>query len=401
MTSEEKILRIGFATELAMDHKAAWSGTLLHMMSALQQGGASLQTIGPIRHALTLFLNRTGKALRLVLGYDLMLNRTPLAAWAKGRVLQRKIREASVDVVFAPAGSSLIAYETSRVPIVHISDATVRLLTDYYAHFTGLPGHVLDRAIALETRALHRADLLIYPTQWAARSAIEDYGISPDKIVVQPFGANLMHPPRAEEVLDRLPSDRIHLLFCGVDWQRKGGHIALEALRHLRGAGHDAVLCVMGCTPDPADVTEDLRAHITVVPFLNKSVPADLARFQTVFRGSDFLLLPTRAECFGMVFCEAAAFGVVSITTRTGGTPEVVREGVTGFTLPWEATGADYAATIARALALPGGLPALRRLVRADFDARLNWMVWARAILPHVERLIRKQDAATTTASRT
>lgn len=391
MISGDKILRIGFATELAMDHKAAWSGTLLHMMSALQQEGASLQTVGPIWHSQTILLSRIGKTLALLLGYDLMLNRTPFAAKAKGRVLSRQMQDANVDVLFAPAGSSLIAYENSHVPIIHISDATVRLLTNYYKNFTGLPDHVLTRAITLETKALNRADLLIYPTQWAARSAIDDYGIDPGKIIVQPFGANLMEPPKAADILERQPSDRIHLLFCGVDWKRKGGPIALEALRCLRADGHDAVLCIMGCKPDAEDVTDDLRPHITVVPFLNKSVPADLARFQSVFRGSDFLLLPTRAECFGMVFCEAAAYGVASITTRTGGTPEVVREGITGFTLPWEAAGADYAATIAQAISRPGGVAGLRRTVRQDYDARLNWHVWTQAVMPRVRALAKER----------
>ena len=228
-----------------------------------------------------------------------MLNRTPLAARAKGRVLSRKVQDAAVDVVFAPAGSSLIAYENSRVPIVHISDATVRLLIDYYKNFTGLPRHVMDRAIALETKALHRADLLIYPTQWAARSAIEDYGINPEKIIVQPFGANLMRPPKAKDVVERPPSDCIHLLFCGVDWKRKGGPLALEALRCLRAEGHDAVLCVMGCTPDAADITPDLQPHITLVPFLNKSIPAEMERFHSVFSRSDFLLLPTTPKLAG------------------------------------------------------------------------------------------------------
>jgi glycosyltransferase involved in cell wall biosynthesis len=389
VTREHRDICVGFATELAIGHKAAWSGTQFHMMEALREAGVSIRTVGPFFHSATILAQRTGKVLNLILGYDPQINRTHVAARIKGGALSRRMRADPVDVLFAPAGSTLIAYETSGTPIVHVSDATVLLLADYYESHSGLPRSTLNRAVAIERKALDRADLLLYPTHWAARSAIEDYGMDPEKIFVQPFGANILDPPARDSVTVRQPSDRIHLLFCGVDWKRKGGHIALETLRALRETGHDAVLCIMGCVPDPADLTEDLRDHVTVLPFLNKAVPAELARFRDAFRRADFLVLPTRAECYGMVFCEAAAFGVMSITTATGGTPEVVREGVVGHTLPPEATGADYAETIDRVLRQPEGLADLRRRVRADYDARLNWQTWAQAVMPRVRQLVR------------
>ena len=47
------------------------------------------------------------------------------------------------------------------------------------------------------------------------------------------------------------------------------------------------------------------------------------------------------------MFCEAAAYGVPSLASRTGGIPEVVREGKTGHTLPLAADGGAYAERIA------------------------------------------------------
>jgi N-acetyl-alpha-D-glucosaminyl L-malate synthase BshA len=50
-----------------------------------------------------------------------------------------------------------------------------------------------------------------------------------------------------------------------------------------------------------------------------------------VLRGADLFLLPSQSESFGLAALEAMACGVPVIATRTGGLPEVVDDGVTGF----------------------------------------------------------------------
>src|SRR5690606_24581714 len=91
---------------------------------------------------------------------------------------------------------------------------------------------------------------------------------------------------------------------------------------------------------------------------------------------ADFLILPTRCECYGIVFCEAAAHGLPSIAAATGGVPEVVREGINGHTLPLSAGAADYTALIRAVLDEPGRHDRLRRSSRDEFERRLNWDTW-------------------------
>jgi len=105
-----------------------------------------------------------------------------------------------------------------------------------------------------------------------------------------------------------------------------------------------AHLIIWGCTP-PARHSHE---RMTVIPFLNKSDPSQRVQLERLFDTSDFFFLPTRSECYGMVFCEASAYGLPVITTNTGGVSGAVTNGENGFMLPLSAEAVDYAGVIAK-----------------------------------------------------
>ncbi len=193
---------------------------------------------------------------------------------------------------------------------------------------------------------------------------------------VVPFGANFDECPPQEVALARKPSDRCRLLFLAAGWARKGGDIAFETLLKLEELGIAAELIVCGCTPPKALVHERMR----VIPFLDKNDQRQRRELEQLFMVSDFLLVPTRADCSPMVFCEANAFGLPVITTNTGGVPEVIRDGENGFLLPYDAGGAAYAEVIARLYRDEQRYVQLARTSRAAFESRLNWDAWGVAV---------------------
>ena len=114
-----------------------------------------------------------------------------------------------------------------------------------------------------------------------------------------------------------------------------------------------------------------------MVPRLDKRDPAQVAELSRVFRGAHFLFLPTRSECYGIVFCEASAHGRPSIATDTGGVSSAVADGENGLLLPPAAGPDDYADLIGALHGDRGRYEALVASSRRAYDTRLNWDAWA------------------------
>src|SRR5258708_196708 len=107
-------------------------------------------------------------------------------------------------------------------------------------------------------------------------------------------------------------------------------------------------------------------AKIHVVPFT-----ATLA---------DFSILPKRVGCVPNALREANAFGVLIITTDTGGVADAVRDGENGYVLPFDAQGKAYARVIAELYQDDQRYAEMVRASRAAFDERLNWDAWGIAV---------------------
>ena len=154
------------------------------------------------------------------------------------------------------------------------------------------------------------------------------------------MGANIDNPPEEFIIEEKLKNTQVcNLLFLGVDWERKGGEIAFNTLKELNRKGVHTTLTVCGCIP-PKEFSD---SNMKIFPFLDKNKDDDYKIFIQILRKSHFLILPTRAECFGIVFCEASAFGIPSITTDTGGISNAVENGINGYRLPLDSSYLEYA----------------------------------------------------------
>ena len=371
-TRSEGPLSIGFVSVGDARDPRTWSGTTYHLAQALEQAGNRLSYMSPLRTGSLWEETVAARIRRRLKRPHPAPELQPGTAQRLARQITRAVAQTRPDILFAPVGSVPLSALKTDLPLAYTSDATSALLRDYYPRYADRGAEIVARAEAAEEAVIARADLLLYPSAWAARSAVADYGADPAKVHVVPYGANMDAPDRDTALAPRAEGP-LRLLFIGTDWVRKGGAITVAALDALQARGIDATLTVIGTTPPP----EAMRDSITVIRFIDKTDPAQRDRLGQELLAADFLILPTRQECYGIVFCEAAAHGVPSVTNATGGVPDVVHQGVTGALLPPEADGAGYADQIEAMLNGPGGLMAARTRARDDYEARLNWTSWA------------------------
>jgi glycosyltransferase involved in cell wall biosynthesis len=372
--------KIGFLTSFNPLDKRKLSGITYHFLQAVQHNLGDTEVLGPMksRKLLTGILNRIGRKFNKSYNIDHSI----FMAFNYARFFNKRLKGKQFDLIIAPRSSTEIAFLKTRIPILYYSDTTFASLYNYYSWFSNFMPLSVREGNYIEKLALRNASWLVFTSKWAADSAIKDYHADPTKIYIIPFGANLDEIPPRELVLKDKPFDICKLLFLGVEWERKGGEIAFETLKELKNRGVKAELTICGCIPPSFFSDDDLR----IIPFINKNNNDEYKRFEQILLQHHFLILPTRAECFGTVFCEASAFGIPSITTDTGGVGGAVVNGINGFRLPFNARGDAYAEKIISIWSdIRGKYKPLSVSSRDYYEHSLNWDVVTEKIRSVIE----------------
>ena len=207
----------------------------------------------------------------------------------------------------------------------------------------------------------------------SAQGAIRHYGADPGKVKVVPFGANISDKPVVKEIESLIGSrsrEIFHLLFLGVDWERKGGQKALEIAKALQESGVRVRLHVVGIRSLPIQEKPDFLIDYG---FIGKDTVEGRKKILRLLTQSHFLLLPTKADCSPIVLCEANAFGLPAITTMVGGIPTMIREGINGHLFECDAPPVKVADKIAQAWVDEDGYKDLCRSSYNEYATRLNW----------------------------
>ena len=205
-------------------------------------------------------------------------------------------------------------------PYVLHTDTSYRLTERHYPEGAPLRGRRRERFLALEGEVYRSAHALYPRSAWLARSLVDDYGCSPDRVVVVGGGANVPLVQLAERRWDQRRA-----LFVGMDWERKGGPVLLEAWRRVRSALPDAELQVVGVPRTPRHLPEGVEWLGLV---------RDRTRLRALFDEASVFVMPSIYEPWGHVFLEAMASGLPCIGTRGCAMPEIVEHGTTGTLVP-------------------------------------------------------------------
>lgn len=330
----------------------------------------------------------TGMA-RLVPG--LRSNWSVRASWRARRALDAARARAPIDAaLFHTQTTSLFSVGVMRqVPSVISLDATpinYDSLAEHYGHRPATDGFLDRQKYQLVRRAFHAAAGLVTWSEWARRSLIADYGVDSSVVRVVPPGVQPMWfdigRMRTGADVDR-PSRPLRILFVGADFDRKGGRLLLELMHGT--LGEKCELHVVTRTAVPA------QPNVIV----HRDLEANSSGLRQLFAESDVFVLPTLADCLGVVLEEAAAAGLPVITTDVGGVGESVAPGSSGLLVP-PGNGRALELAISALIDDPGRRLGMGRAAEAlaieKFDAIRN----NRAILEFMRELAESRPAPTT-----
>jgi glycosyltransferase involved in cell wall biosynthesis len=169
---------------------------------------------------------------------------------------------------------------------------------------------------------------------------VSSYGVSPSRIYYQCYAAALPHSydPDAVETAYRAQAKETfqlpHFIFIGRLAIEKGLFDLLEAFCLIRSKLSGAQLTLVGAGP----LKDALKKHIAklgldgAVTLLGAQTLDDIVPF--LYR-SVALVLPSSREPWGLVVNEALSYGCpVVVSDRCGCAPDLVVEGVTGYSFP-------------------------------------------------------------------
>ncbi|OAB57724.1 hypothetical protein AY600_05880 [Phormidium willei BDU 130791] len=299
---------------------------------------------------------------------------TPHLGHSLAQQIQERLNHDPVDLIIG-SDTTLVSQLRVDVPVVLWATNLFTPLLDRYPDYQNLCGETVRGFKDFDRQSLKTCQGFIFPSHWAADNAHQVYRLPKEKIEVVPYGANLAHEPSLEQVktaIAQRSQDTLNLLFVGVDWQRKGGDLAVAVVQQLNQQGIPTQLTVVG-----GRVPQEVEAlsSVTSAGFIDKFSKAGAMAMAQLFERSHALLLPSEAETYGNVLCEANAFGVPVLATAVDGIPTIVQDDRNGRTLPRDRFVEGASRYLQALFEDRDRYLHLAHQARQEYEQRLNWPV--------------------------
>ncbi len=241
-------------------------------------------------------------------------SRYPLAVARLARLLRRERAALLHTHCFEPTVLGVFAARAAGIPFVftrHHSDHHVRMGKRWHTRIDGW--------------CARRADAVIAVSEATRRVMTDIEGVPSERIRVVYNGMEPLPAPAREALMRArqalgIGEQRV-LLVAGRLHEEKGHRVLFEALAAVRSQLDPFVLLVAGEGPHRAQLEAEARAlglHPSVRFLGQRSDVAELMSLATV------VVVPSLAESFGYVVLEAMSLGRPVVATTSGGIPEVV-----------------------------------------------------------------------------
>lgn len=379
---KKKNITIGYISNVnPFEDRKHWSGLTYKIREAIENAGFKVKYI-PYRtdtfsqrwmNRLLAFVGKITQ--KHIIGGD----QFPLIAKLAAKTIDFKDID-GCDYLFFPNNGHIALHLNTTVPKIEYSGATVPIMLNYYWF------NVLQASrrisIAQDRKTTLDAFINIKASDWAANSVINDYGFPKNRTFVLEYGPAI--DTHDITPIESYKSGPFNILFSGVEWERKNGDIAIQTVQLLREKNIDAHIYIAGIRNLP-EYCKSL-SYVHYVGFLNKNTKDGYQKYLNLFHTCHIMLVPTKAECAGVVFCEASAFGMPSYTYRTGGIPNYVVDGINGRTIELS-TGAERFAQIIYDDITNHRMEELRNGALRISKEKLSWEAWSRHFRTIIDKI--------------
>lgn len=325
---EQSNIRIVGITDGDPFDKSTWSGSSLSFFSALKKQGCLQAGI-------------SGLPSQLMRQLFQLINFSPSSrSWRFKyhtdtryyRAFTRKVKSELADLK-GNYTHTLQIYSHYDVPSIikdkriikcAYQDGNLARLLDSPRGYPKISRKRIRKAMEWEKNVFRGLDYIFTFSEWLRQSFIHDYDISPDKIIVVGAGANIPTPQENE----KSEYDGKTILFIGIDFERKGGSILIDAFLRVKKEVPDARLIIAGST------LTGLPDGVECLGYISKNTPEGLRRLKQAYVDANVFVMPSLYEPYGVVFLEAMAHGLPCIGADNCAMPEIIDHGKTGFLVP-------------------------------------------------------------------
>jgi glycosyltransferase involved in cell wall biosynthesis len=289
------------------------------------------------------------------------MTKNPLSFRARTRSLDRRLREAATtyDVILQVGGLFAPFAGAFPVPVTLFCDYTTKLAEVNYSPWFGLTLAQARRWYALETDLYQRCALIFTASENTRNSLITHYNIPASRVRAVGEGVGRIHDHPGKTY------DECIVLFVGIDFERKGGPLLLDAFARVKAHIPRARLLVAGPRAQSRQDGVEWLGHVT-----------DHQQMDELFSRATVFVLPSLCEPFGLVLVEAMSHGLPVVCSTADAMPEIVHQGETGYLVP----PGDSAALTERLIALLEAPSLCSALGRAGKIRVGEHFLWAQVV---------------------
>ena len=361
-------MKIAYITTLSPYDKFFWSGTNYYVRKALEAQSCELYCIYGYRKITLGMIFRKLQSKVLRKNYQAIRSVTVAKGWAK--FISSRLED-DTDAILS-LSTIPVAYLSTNIPVfVCIDGCYEYMLSQGFSRLL----NKTEVAHEIERCAFENCTKVFTSSDASANTIKRFYAnLDSSKIKVVPLGANLDKIPSKKEVMGNIHCKDMtvcKVLFVGVDWDRKGADIVVKTIELLHNGGFPIELHLVGLREIPLSLPSYVINH----GFINKMEKSGMAKLVELYKSSHFMFVPSRGEAYGLVFCEASAYGLPSVSHSVGGITTIVKDGENGKLFPLGTEPVTFAKYIRETFTDKTAYKELSFRTYCRFAEHLNWHV--------------------------